>query len=108
MANLQLVDSESWDEIVGQAVKPVVVEFSMQNCQPCQVFGPILNEVSKEREDILVVECKLEMAMELAQRYEIRSVPTVKVFVDGEAVSSKTGLMQKDELNEFVSGSLDG
>ena len=108
MANLQLVDSENWDEVVGQANKPVVVEFSMQNCQPCKVFGPILNEVSKERGDVLVVECKIEMAMELAQRYEIRSVPTVKVFVDGDAVSSKTGLMQKEELNVFISGSLDG
>lgn len=103
MTDIKLVDSSNWDALVTNSDKPVLVDFSMKGCGPCQTLKPRLRALYEQQNQVLtVVECKIENSMELAEKYSIRSVPTLKLFVDGDVVKEHVGLLDKAELDDFV------
>lgn len=94
-----------FNEII-QNKKPTLVDFYATWCGPCKMQAPILEEVKKEVGDAAtIIKIDVDANPELAQRYRVQSIPTLIVFVEGEAVWRGYGLHQKDQLvakvNEF-------
>lgn len=89
----------------------VLVDFWAEWCAPCKMMNPILEEIASEFEGkLFVVKVDVDKNQSLAEKFEIRSIPTMKVFVDGEIVKGFEGASPKrvllNELKEFLDASV--
>ncbi len=80
-----------------------LVDFWAPWCGPCQILGPIIEELAKEFEEGVKI-CKVNVDEEgaLAQEYEIMSIPTVYIFKNGEIVDTLIGAQNKDIYKEAI------
>lgn len=78
---------------------PVVVDFHALWCGPCKVQSPILKEIAGELGDkVRVIKIDIDQNQELANRYQIRSVPTLMIFKNGEIKYKQSGVHTKQQL----------
>ena len=97
----QQFTSENFEKEVLEASKekPVLVDFFASWCGPCKMQGPIVEEVAKEMKGKAIVgKLDTEKEKEIAEKYEIQSIPTLIVFKDGKEAETMTGLQNKELL----------
>ncbi|MGB0184239.1 MAG: thioredoxin [Opitutales bacterium] len=97
--NITELDSSNFDSTVSNASVPVVVDFWAPWCGPCKAIAPILDELATELGDSVKI-CKVNVDnnSEIAGKYEIRAIPTILVFKDGQVAENIVGLVSKDDL----------
>ncbi|MCH9811383.1 thioredoxin [bacterium] len=98
MAVKELNQSEF--EAATKSSEVVVVDFYAEWCGPCKMLKPILEEVSAE--GITVYSVNVDENKELAQKFQISSIPAVILFKDGKQVDSFVGLKEKEDIVELV------
>ena len=96
------VTEANFDSQVLQADKPVLVDFWATWCGPCQMQAPILEELAKERDDVILAKVDVDQNPNLAQKYRVMSIPMLAVFKNGQPVVSAVGLQNKVTLNEML------
>lgn len=101
MASVKVSTSE-FDEVVLKSDKTVIVDFWADWCGPCKMLGPIVEEVSELREDILVCKVNVDEESELAMKYKIMSIPMLIVFKNGEIYKKSVGVISKSEILELL------
>ena len=95
------VDDSSFDQMVLQAEKPVLVDLWAPWCQPCRMVAPILDELAEEYSGrISFVKVDIDENPRTAARYGIMSIPSLLIFKNGEPVSHLVGLRPKGELKQ--------
>ncbi|KAA2217400.1 thioredoxin [Maribacter flavus] len=83
--------------------KPVLVDFYATWCGPCQLMHPILDDVKKEvGENASILKIDVDKNQELAAKYQVRGVPTLMIFKDGEQLFRQSGVLQKKELVKLL------
>ncbi|MFQ3326131.1 MAG: thioredoxin 1 [Salibacteraceae bacterium] len=88
----------SFTEIVN-GDKPVLIDFHADWCGPCKVLSPIIQEVAKELDGkVRVIKIDVDKNPALADKFQIRGVPTMMLFKDGKSVWRQSGVLQKDEI----------
>ena len=83
--------------------KTVVVDFWAPWCGPCLSFAPVYEAAAEQHPDVVFAKVNVDDEKELAAQYQIRSIPTLKVFRTGDEVESKIGAIPAGQLNEVVS-----
>ena len=79
--------------------KPTLVDFFATWCGPCKMQAPILEEVKNKLGDqVNIIKIDVDKNPEISQRYNVRSIPTLIVFKNGEALWRGYGLHQADQL----------
>ncbi|MBR6771477.1 MAG: thioredoxin [Lachnospiraceae bacterium] len=92
---------------VLQSDIPVLVDFYANWCGPCQSMAPIVESMAKKYEGkVKVGKCNIDDEMELAQRYQVMSIPTFIIFKDGNIIDTTVGLMDSEELESKLEGLL--
>ncbi len=93
------ITEETFDGIIRDTDKPVLVDFWATWCGPCRALSPIVEQISDELADELdVYKCNVDDEDELAARFRIVSIPTLMLFKDGQPVHTVVGNMSKQAL----------
>jgi thioredoxin 1 len=92
------INHESFEKIIAQDGKTVLVDFWATWCGPCRMIAPVLEEVAKERPDVTVCKVDVDEERELALEYGVSSIPTLLVFRDGKVVNQSIGAMPKERI----------
>ena len=97
----------TFDESVGGADTPLIVDFWAEWCGPCKMITPVLEDIAKEHEGTLqVAKLNVDDNPNIARRYDVMSIPTLLVFADGEVKKRLVGAKGKaqllEELAEFI------
>ena len=93
---------DNFDSIVNQNEKPVLIDFWAPWCGPCQMLGPIIEEIAAERDDVIITKVNVDDEMELAKKFRFVSIPTVIVMKNGEKVASSLGYKPKADILKLL------
>ena len=92
----------SFGEIV-KSKTPVLVDFFGEWCCPCQTLMPTLKEVKEELGDgIKIVKIDIDKNRTLAEKYQVRSVPTMVLYKNGKPLWRQSGVLQKNDILHVI------
>lgn len=93
------VTDATFNELVLQSDKPVIVDFWAEWCGPCRMVGPIVKEISQDFEGRAVVtKLDVDSNPEVSAKFGIRNIPTILYFKNGQIVDKQVGAVPKNVL----------
>tara|TARA_B100000886_G_scaffold328756_1_gene277445 strand:+ start:1930 stop:2250 length:321 start_codon:yes stop_codon:yes gene_type:complete len=102
MATKQVTD-ENFENDVIKSGKPVVVDFWAEWCGPCKQIGPVLEEISNEMHDkIIIAKHNIDQEPNTPTKYGIRGIPTMLLFKDGQLKATKVGASTKSNIVSWI------
>ena len=96
------ITKESFDELLMNIGKPILLDFWAPWCGPCQQIAPILEQIGDEREDFTVGKVNVDEEMELARRFRVMSIPTLVVVKGGEVTAKAVGFRTREEILKLM------
>lgn len=80
----------------------VLIDFFADWCSPCKMVSPILEEISKEREDIKIYKVNVDENQKITMDYGVQSIPTLILFINGQKQDTVIGALPKTAINKFL------
>ncbi|MEM7305095.1 MAG: thioredoxin [Planctomycetota bacterium] len=103
--NTLQLDDRGFDREITQSKGAALVDFSAEWCAPCRALGPTVDAVANDFAGrATVAKVQVDDSPELANRFGVRSIPTLIFFRDGEEVDRVVGALSYAELQERLSG----
>ena len=96
------VSNENFESEVLKSDVPVLVDFWAPWCGPCQMLGPIVEDIAEENSDFKVCKVNIDENPDLASQYKIMSIPTLIAFKNGEVYKKSVGVQSKSEILDMV------
>lgn len=98
MPIIKVIDSNFESEVI-ESEKVVLVDFGASWCGPCRMIAPVISDVAHEYENIIkVVKVDTDLSPSLAGDYNIRSIPTLMLFKNGNRVDTVIGAVPRSTL----------
>ncbi len=98
------ITDTTFDEAVKGSTEPILVDFWAEWCGPCKMIAPMLEEVAADfAGKVKVGKLNIDDNLEVTQRFEVMSIPTLILFKDGEPVLRVVGARGKNQLVEELS-----
>lgn len=96
------INKENFYEEVMNSDKPVLLDFWATWCGPCRMIAPVIEEIAEENSDIKVGKINVDEQPELANRFQIVSIPTLVVMKEGKIVNHAMGVRPKSQILEML------
>ncbi|MDP1845535.1 MAG: thioredoxin [Candidatus Moranbacteria bacterium] len=97
----QQFSDQNFEQEVLKSEKPVLVDFWAAWCGPCQIMGPIIDELAEEMKDKAKIgKLNVDENRVTATNYSVMSIPTLIIFKNGKVVKQLVGVQNKDNLRE--------
>ena len=90
--------TENFEKEVLGSDKPVLVDFNASWCGPCRMLAPVLDQIAEERPDVKVVSVNIDDEDELAEDFDVSSIPCVVLIRDGLEVTRSIGFRPKNAI----------
>jgi len=101
--NVQTFTDTNFDETVLKSNAPVLVDFWAEWCGPCKRLGPTVDALASEYAGkVTVGKLNVDENPAVSFKFQIRGIPTILVFKDGQVVESVVGLAQKEDLKKVL------
>ena len=97
MATVSISD-KTFETMVLNAKKPVLVDFWAEWCGPCKAIAPAIEEISIEKENLIVAKINIDDNPESPSKYGVRGIPTLMIFKDGQLIDTKVGSIPKSKI----------
>ena len=97
----------TFEQEVLKSDTPVLVDFWAEWCGPCRQIAPALEEIAKELHGkVKIVKLNIDENHRTPSRYNVRAIPTLMIFKDGQLAATQTGALPKGRLAEWISGAI--
>jgi len=101
------ISDASFEEDVLKARRPVLIDFWAEWCGPCKAIAPMLGEIAAEyRDRVTIVKLNVDENPKISQRFNVRSIPTLILFKNGQVEGQKVGAPRKSDLVAFLDSKL--
>ncbi len=97
---LLILDDNNFTEKTSKGI--VLVDFWAAWCQPCRILGPIINELAEEIDQAKIAKLNIDENRTIANKYHIKSIPTIIIFKDGKQIERISGIKPKHYLKKII------
>ncbi len=101
-SHVEHIGEKDFQEKVLDSEGPVLVDFYADWCGPCRMLVPLLEELASQDSNAKIVKVNVDSSPELAARYRVSSIPSLKVFKGGKVVAHHVGLADKRKLESML------
>ena len=103
MAEIIEVSDSTFDQVVLNSKTPVLVDFGAEWCHPCKQLDPIVDELAEEwNGKVKVVKLDIDTNVETTMRFGVMGVPTLMLFIKGNAKERLTGYVPKNKIEKTL------
>lgn len=103
MNEVKKIEEKDFKEEVLESTKPVLVDFWADWCMPCKKMEPIIESLAQEfKEFVRFLKLNVDENPGIASDYNIRGIPTLFLFINGEVVDRITGMVSKKDLEKKI------
>ena len=104
---IQHVTEDSFEPNVLKSDLPVLVDYWAEWCGPCKALAPLLEDLAKDYGGKLkIAKVNVDENQQLARKYNIKAIPTLMLFKEGNVQASKLGMMSKPQLTAFLDSNI--
>lgn len=101
--NVKAIKDADFESVVLKASKPVLVDFWASWCGPCRMLGPVIEELAAQYGDkVDFVKINVDENPETPRKYNIRGIPTLILFKNGEAINTTVGAVPKGQIEDIL------
>ncbi|CVI72711.1 Thioredoxin [Clostridiales bacterium CHKCI001] len=100
--SVKTITKQNFNIEVLKSEKPVLLDFWATWCGPCRMIAPVVEEIAAERSDIIVGKVNVDEQPELAQKFQIMSIPTLVVMKNGTMTAKKVGVQPKAVIQAMI------
>lgn len=97
-----IITKENFKSEVITSEKKVLLDFWAEWCGPCRMLSPVLKEIAEENESIKVCKINVDEEPEIANGFNVDSIPALFVIENGEVVNASVGYMDKEKVLELL------
>ena len=104
---IQHVTEDTFEPDVLKSDVPVLVDYWAEWCGPCKALAPLLEDLAKDYGGKLkIAKINVDENQQLARKYNIKAIPTLMLFKEGNVQASKLGMMSKPQLTAFLDSNI--
>ena len=93
-----VINQNNFENEVLKSDKPVLVDFWASWCGPCRMVLPLMDEIAQEHPEIKICKINVDEQPELADKFQVMSIPTLMAVKDGKITNQRTGAMPKAKI----------